>query len=303
MINNQTKINGFILSSVSLGLNTFACLISCIIFLIIMYHLCYNHVKREDKITVVLCGQIYLAILINALMLISMNVRSMLGYLAIVMLGMLYMTFVNQAFYRLIRIVYSQNRWFQSLKLYIMLPIIEIIVVTSILLCVLIPLNGVTYFPNDYFCYPIYTNIPGILSAAVVAYIGPFCCILFIYIYITRFIHQQGNIQTLVIKQRQVRDLLIIRRILIIVSFLLILGIPAMTLIFMFIITGEEYPLLGRIVFLPVSVSEAGLSIALLFCIPQLKNIVLNLRIIRKVMPVNQVVQGTVQMNTIAGTQ
>ncbi|CAF1403863.1 unnamed protein product [Adineta steineri] len=319
MINNQTKINGFILSSVSLGLNTFASFISGIIFLIIMYHLCYNHVKREDKITVVLCGQIYLAILINALILISMNVRSMLGdlynqsfdsswcivsgYLAIVMLGMLYMTFVNQAFYRLIRIVYSQNRWFQSLKLYIMLPIIEIIVVTCILLCVLIPLNEMIYLPNDHFCTISFTNIPGILSAAVVAYICPFCCILFIYIHITRFIHRQGNTQTLVIKQRQSRDLLIIRRILIIVSFLLILGIPGMTLIFMFIITGEEYLLLARIVFLPVSVSEAGLSIALLFCIPQLKNIVLNLRIIRKVMPVNQVVQGTIQMNTIAGTQ
>ncbi|CAF1493324.1 unnamed protein product [Adineta steineri] len=303
MINNQTKTNGFILSLVSLGLNTFACLISCIVFLIIVYHLYYNHVKREDKITVVLCAHIYLAILIYSSMLSSMSIRSMLGYLASVMLAMLYMTFVNQAFYRLIRIVYSQNRWFQSLKLYIILPIIEIIVVTSILLCILIPLNGVTYFPNDYFCYPIYTNIPGILSAAVVAYIGPFCCLLFIYLHITRFIHQQGNTQTLVVKQRQVRDLLIIRRILIIVSFLLILGIPAMTFIFMFIITGEEYPVLGRIVFLPVSVSEAGLSIALLFSIPQLKNIVLKLRIIRKVMPANQIVQGTVQVRTIISIQ
>ncbi|CAF3984499.1 unnamed protein product [Adineta steineri] len=236
-------------------------------------------------------------------MLISMNIRSILGYLASVMLGMLYMTFVNQAFYRLIRIVYSQNRWFQSLKLYIILPFIEIIIITPILLCILIPLNGVTYLPNDYFCNTTFTNIPGILSTAVVVYICPFCCIVFIYIHITRFIHQQGNIQTLVIKQRQSRDLLIIRRILIIVSLLLILGIPAMTLIFMFIITGEEYPLLARIAFLPVGVSQMGLSIALLFCIPQLKNIVLNLRKTNTVTPVNRAVQGTIQMRTITGTQ
>ncbi|CAF0886144.1 unnamed protein product [Adineta steineri] len=125
MINNQTKTNGFMLSLVSLGFNTFAGLISGIIFLIIIYHLYYNHVKREDKITVVLCSHIYLTILIYSSMLISMNVRSILGdlynqsfdsswcifsgYLAIVMLGMLYMTFVNQAFYRLIRIAYFQN--------------------------------------------------------------------------------------------------------------------------------------------------------------------------------------------------
>ncbi|CAF1117862.1 unnamed protein product [Adineta steineri] len=315
MINDQTKTNGFILSSVSLGLNIFACFISCIVFLIIIYQLYSNHIKREDKITVVLCGHIYLEILIYSLILISMNVRSILGdlynqsfdsswcifsgYLATVLFSMLYMNFLNQAFYRLIRIVYPQNRRFQSLKFYIILPFIEIIVVTCILLCVFIPLNGVTYLPNDHFCYATFTNIPSILSGAFIAYICPFCCILLIYIHITRFIHHQGNIQTLVIKQRQSRDLLIIRRILILVNLLLILGIPAMTLIFMFIITGEEHPLLARIANFPISVSEAGLSVVLLFCIPQLKNILLNLRTTETVTPVNQTVRGTMQMRTI----
>ncbi|CAF4201347.1 unnamed protein product [Adineta steineri] len=319
MINNRTKINGFILSSVSLGFNTFACLISCTVFLIIIYHLCYNHVERKDKITIVLCGHIYLTILINAIMLISMNIRSMLGdlynqsfdsswcifsgYFAIVVLSKLYLNFLNQAFYRLIRIVYPQDRRFQSVKLCIMLPFIELIIITCILLCVLLPLNGVTYLPNDHFCYPTLTNIPSILSVAVIVYIGPFCCISFIYMYITRFIRQQGNIQTLVIKQRQSRDLLITRRILIIVNLLLMLGIPGMTFIFMFIITGEENPLLARIALLRVSVSQMGLSVALLFCIPQLKNIVLNLRTTGTMTPVNRAVQGALQMKVIAGTQ
>ncbi|CAF0794279.1 unnamed protein product [Adineta steineri] len=253
-------------------------------------------------------------------MLISMHIRSILGdlynqsfdssgciffgYVAIVLLGMLYMTFINQAFYRLIRIAYPQHRRFQSVKLYIILPIIEIIIITSILLCILIPFNGMTYLPNDHFCNTTFTNIPSILPTAFVVYIGPFCCISFIYIHITRFIHQQGNKQTLVIKQRQARDLLIIRRILIIVSLLLILGIPAMTVLFMFVITGEEHPLLARIVFFPISVSQAGLSVALLFSIPQLKNIVLSLQLkTSTVTPVNRAVQGTIQMNTIAGTQ
>ncbi|CAF0980393.1 unnamed protein product [Adineta steineri] len=314
MINNQTKTNGFILSSVSLGLNTFACVISCIVFFIIIYQLYYNHVKREDKITVVLCGHIYIVVLIYSSTLMSTNIRSMLGdlynqsfdsswcifsgYLVLVLLGMLYKMFVNQAFYRLIRIAYSQNRRFQSVKLYIILPIIEIIILTCILPCVLIPLNGVTYLPNDYFCYATFTNIPGILSAAAIVYIGPFCCILFIYIHITKFIHQQGTIQTLIVKQRQSRDLLITRRILIIVSLLLILGIPAMTLVFIFIITGEENSLLARIAFFPVSASQTGLSVVLLFSIPQLKNIVLNLRTANTVTPVNR----AVQMRTIIGT-
>ncbi|CAF1123441.1 unnamed protein product [Adineta steineri] len=257
--------------------------------------------------------------LINAAMLISMNVRSMLGdlynqsfdsswcifsgYLALVLVGMLYLNFLNQAFYRLIRIAYSQNRRLQSVKLYIMLPFIELTIITSIVLCVLIPLNGVTYLPHDYFCCPTFTNIRGVLSGAVIVYMCPLCCISFIYMYITRFIRQQGNIPTLIIKQRQSRDLLIIRRILIIVNLLLILGMPGMVLIIMFAITGEENPLLARISYFPVSVSQVGLSIALLISIPQLKNIVLDLRKSTTVTVINRTVQGTIQMNTITGTQ
>ncbi|CAF1187571.1 unnamed protein product [Adineta steineri] len=252
-------------------------------------------------------------------MLISMNIRSILGdlynqsfdsswcifsgYLAIILLSMLYMNFLNQAFYRLIRIAYSQNRRLQSLKLYVMLPIIELIIVTPILLSVLIPVNAVIYLPHDHFCNTSSTNIPGVLWAAFVGYMCPLCCISFIYMYITRFIRQQGNIQILIIKQRQSRDLLIIKRILIIVNLLLILGIPGMVLTFMFIITGVEHPLLTRITYFPVSVSQMGLSVALLFSIPQLKNIVLNLLTTKTRTPVNQIVRGTVQMKTITRTQ
>ncbi|CAF0842506.1 unnamed protein product [Adineta steineri] len=67
----------------------------------------------------------------------------------------------------------------------------------------------------------------------------------------------------------------------------------------MFIITGEEHPLLYRIGLFPVSVSQMGLSVALLFSIRQLKNTVLNLRTTKTVTPVNR----AMQMRTIIGTQ
>ncbi|CAF0952433.1 unnamed protein product [Adineta steineri] len=180
---------------------------------------------------------------------------------------MVYWNFLNQAFYRLIRIAYSQNRRFQSLKLYIVLPFIEMIII-SILLCVLLPLNGITYSQNDHFCNIAYMNIPSVLWALPIVYVCPFCCLLFIYIHITRFIHHQGNIPTLIIKRRQSRDLLIIQRILIIVGLLLILSIPLLILIIMSLIRGEEHALLTRISYFPVSISQMGLSVALLFYIP-----------------------------------
>ena len=51
------------------------------------------------------------------------------------------------------------------------------------------------------------------------------------------------------------------------------LGIPGVTLILMYIITGHEHPLSYRISFIPVGLSAAGLSAVLPFSIPQLNRI------------------------------
>jgi hypothetical protein len=169
-------------------------------------------------------------------------------------------------------------------------------------MCPLIPLNAVVYFENDHFCYASFTNIPGILWAAFAAYILPVCCLFIIYIVITRFIHHQGNNQTLAIKKRQTRDLLVIRRIMIIVSLLLLVGIPAMVVLLIFIITGKEQPLVFRIAPLPVSVSVSRVSVALIFCIPQLKSIALKLWQVHLVAPLYAALLGTIQMRTIVST-
>jgi len=169
-------------------------------------------------------------------------------------------------------------------------------------MCPLIPLNGVVYLENEHYCYASVTNIPGILWAAFTAYILPVCCLFIIYVVITRFIQQQANNQTLAIKKRQNRDLLVIRRIMIIVSLLLFVGIPAMVVLLIFIITGEEQPLIYRIGFLPISVSVSGVSVALIFSIPQLKSIALKLWQVHLVLPLYTALPGTIQMRTIVST-
>jgi hypothetical protein len=152
------------------------------------------------------------------------------------------------------------------------LPVIELILACG-LMYPLIRWKSVIYLENDYFCFASFTNIRGILWAAFVAYIPPFCCLLIIYIRLIIFIRQQANNRTLVSIQRQGRDLIVIRRISIIVSLLLVLGLPSMALIAKSIITGEEYPLIARITFLPVGISMAGLSVVMVFSIPQLNSI------------------------------
>jgi hypothetical protein len=180
------------------------------------------------------------------------------------------------------------------------LPFIELICACG-LMCVLIPWNGVVYLENDHYCFSSFTNIPGLLWGAFVIYIIPIWCLVIIYIRITRFIRQQSKNRTLAIKQRQDRDLLIIRRILIIFSLLLAFGFPTMVLIVMAIITGEVHPLTNCIVLISVSISMATLSVALLFSIPQLKSIVLKLWQSDRVTPFTGTVSISIQMRTIGG--
>jgi hypothetical protein len=132
----------------------------------------------------------------------------------------------------------------------------------------------VIYLPNEHYCYAAFTNFRGILWTAFTAYGIPASCLFLIYIRITRFIRQQPNNQTQAIKRRQARDLLVIRRIVITVSVLIVLGVPSVVLVIMSAITGIEYPLSFRITWFSLTVSMAGLSVAMLFFIPQMKNIV-----------------------------
>jgi len=89
----------------------------------------------------------------------------------------------------------------------------------------------------------------GILWLLFNAYGIPVLLLSLIYLRITIFLRQQSNNQTLIVRQRQQRDLIAIQSILIIVGFLIALGIPAMVFIVILLVTGERYPLCMRIEF------------------------------------------------------
>jgi len=112
MLNNQNKLIGFVLTLVTLIHSTFACILSSVIFFLIIYHLCYKRVKRGDKTILLLCANIYLFLLIYMIILSLMNIQTILGdlyerdfnsswcifvgYLSPVILCVLYHSFVNQ---------------------------------------------------------------------------------------------------------------------------------------------------------------------------------------------------------------
>ena len=133
----------------------------------------------------------------------------------------------------------------------------------------------VAYLPKEYYCYVPFMNLRGIIWACFIAYGNPLIFLLSVYLRIAIFLRQQAHNPTLVVNQRQKRDLIVIRRILITIGLLILFAIPAIIFLIMLYITGEQHPLLYRIVWFFLGLSMFGLSISQVIFTRQLKNIVL----------------------------
>ncbi|CAF1001743.1 unnamed protein product [Rotaria sordida] len=273
-------IVGFVLTLISLINSSFATVISVIVIGIIIYHQYHNRLRREEKITLILSANIYFFMNIYVVILISSNIQTLLGdiyeknfdsswckfrgYLLLVACCALFHGFVIQAFFRLHRIVYSNRRWVQSFWFYVIAIPVQL-VGAFIVLCPILIWHDIIYLPNEYYCFPAFTKTRGILWFVTIGYGLPLLLLSLMYLRITIFIRQQPNNQTLMVKQRQQRDLAAIQRICINVGLLFVLGIPGVILLIMCFITGIEYPLTYRILWFGPEVSMAILSIQMAF--------------------------------------
>ncbi|CAF1574796.1 unnamed protein product, partial [Adineta steineri] len=252
----------FILCLTTLIICSVSCLFSCAILICVIHHLCHNRLQQEDRIIFIHCINIYSLVLAYIGIIASFNIQTVLGnlyeydfnsswpwcifagYITPILIGCIYWAFVNQAFFRLCRVVYPSIRWLQLYQLYIILPFIEL-VFSCILMSLILFLHSVVYLPTDYYCFVPFTNVYSMLWLAFNGYGNQIGVLSFIYIRITIFLRRQTNTQTLIVRQRQERDFLIIRRILIIVGVLISLGIPAIVFLVTAFITHEEHPLTG----------------------------------------------------------
>ncbi|CAF0935180.1 unnamed protein product [Adineta steineri] len=286
------------------------CLFSCIMLICIIHHLCHNRLQQEDRIIFIHCINIYSLVLAYIGIIASFNIQTVLGnlyeydfnsswctslgYLPPILIGCIYWAFANQAFFRLCRVVYPNIKWLQSYRLFIILPLIELIL-TCILMSLILFLHSVVYLPTDYYCFVPITNIYSMLWLAFNGYGNQIGILSFIYIRITIFLRRQANTQTLIVKQRQDRDLLVIRRILITVSFLISLGMPAMGFLVVSLITNKDYLLTFPVLFFFVGISMAGVCLLTIIFTPQLKKIVMKIIQHNRVTPLNSSLIGSIQ--------
>lgn len=126
---------------------------------------------------------------------------------------------------------------------------------------------------------------------------------MFIYIRITNFLRRQSNTQTLVVKQRQQRDLLVIQRIITTIGFLMILGILAMVFLIIVFVTGKQHPLAMRIELIFVSLQMLGLCVLIVGYTPQLKSMILKKKKNNSVYPIQGITADSIPIRDTTANQ
>ena len=98
--------------------------------------------------------------------------------------------------------------------------------------------------------------------------------LLLIYARILFFLRQQSINSTVLVRQRQQRDLAITQRIFISAGILSGLRFPRLIVVLLSFITGVEYPLSHRITLTGIEISLALLSVEMIIVTPPLRRLV-----------------------------
>jgi hypothetical protein len=289
-MNNHTEsIAGLALTISTLGLCLLVSSISMLVLVTIAYYYNKDQRKSDEKIALMLSASIYLVIFTLMMVNMSTHIQTILGdlygddfnsswcifrgFLLTLLPCLLYHLFVVQALFRLCRIVYSSRRRLQSFRFYI-LAVPAQVLFAILFTCPFLVWHSEQYLPNEHYCFISLTQYHSVVWSGFATYGNPMLLICLIYLRIVLFLRRQSGLQTFLVQRRQKRDLVAIRRILIIIGCLTVTGFPTTVLVLIYIITGQEHPLMYRIIWFSVAVAMLGLSIAMTFASSELKSLI-----------------------------
>ena len=186
----------------------------------------------------------------------------------------IYYSYCLQAIFRLCRIVFYKKKSLVSYSLYIIMSISQWLLTLALLLPP-IPLKWYSRLPTEKYCLIPYTDVGGEMYHITILYVIPLVCISTTYVWIIIFVRYFSRTTTVVIaatqRQRNLRDLTIVKRIVILVSVLVLLRFP--TIIFMIygITSGGIYSLTYSIVGLITSVCLIIIGCMTIYITPPLR--------------------------------
>lgn len=217
--------------------------------------------------------------LFNGFLTVDLKFSCIRGLLYDIFECSLYHSYYLQSFYRLCRVVFYKKKSFQCYSLYLILILIEWLLIFLLLLPPYF-VNWYSRLPTEKYCLIPYTSIGPEIYHIIVLYTIPLACIMSNYIWITIFIRDSSRTTSirLTIQQRQrnQRDLTVIKRIIILISILILLRFP--TIIFMIygIINGDLFPLTYPIVSLITAICLIIIALINIHITPQLRRTILN---------------------------
>ena len=170
--------------------------------------------------------------------------------------------------------LFHQKKSLTSYSLYTIVTIVQWIS-TFVLLLPPIPLKWYIHLPTEKYCLIPYTDINAEIYHIVILYAIPLVCISTIYAWIILFVHHSSRAPTVVIvaaqRKRNLRDLIVVKRIVILIAVLVLLRFP--TIIFMIygITVGHLHPLTYSIVDLIASACLIFIILMTVYITPPLR--------------------------------
>ncbi|CAF1390821.1 unnamed protein product [Rotaria sordida] len=224
----------------------------------------------------------------------------------------MYYSYCIQGFYRLCRIVFYKKKYLVAQSLYIGLIIGQWILVFGLLLPPIL-MQWYIRLPTERYCLIPYTNIAAEIYHIMFLYIIPVLCIGISYGWITIFMRQKSQTSLVVAavnrRHRNERDLVIIKRIILLVFILVLLRFPTIGLMIYGVMAQDLYPLTYGIIGIFTAVCLGSIGISTIYVTPQLRKQFLNTfihlrnRIHIGQTPMNQTGPTTATIETIQMTK
>ena len=286
-LSTRSYMPNIILDSINIG---FSIILICKILLFILLILIRHRlIKSGDKILFLLSFNMYISIFLFALIFLDMFILMikshmnpslshikhdtfqcrLKAYLSNVALICSLYSNTFQALHRFFRIIYYTRRFFhRNIYLYIFGILIQVF------LSVLQPLPLILigeYQYEDYHCQIQFTNWRGMILAALLVWILPISFTIAIYAYTIYYIRCNSTVFTLRQETRIKRDLIVIRRILWLIIFIIIFGMPACSAAIVYYLVGYVGWWENHLIWLTFVLSFMGVSIVQTYFSPHLR--------------------------------
>ncbi len=258
-----------------------------------MLVLIFSHRRRHPiNISKLLIANTYLAIILSCVALFDMYAHNIYGifhqestlengwcygrtYFLHVGCTSLYYSCLLQACFRLFRVVFYKYRQLQTFRFIVQLVIVQWLM-AFLSMIILLLLRYFEYVPQLYHCQIPFTNSQGMIVSFSIIFVIPINAIAGIYCYIMYYIKYKANSPIQRNRRRTYqRDVIVLRRIIILIGILFIISVPTIILWMTYLITGYLHPLIHHIEWLIYSITLVVLSIALAFLSPDLQQLVL----------------------------